>query len=179
MRYTILLWLNVSLIACTHNQQQAFVETPANDFVEIDSNEADSSGDISSEEFDSLYIVVADTGNDYFSLRSVMLNLNQSLNIPIDTLGRYFNTTKNKIVLPDDDEDEIYAGEYFPRRFPSENLSLEYLDFYEQKFGDQSIALVAGIVETESEADSILVLLKPFTAYPFKIKANVYMGCMH
>ncbi|WP_262490545.1 hypothetical protein [Hymenobacter sp. CRA2] len=35
-----------------------------------------------------------------------------------DTLGRFFDEQKNLIRLPDDDEDELYAGDYFPRRCP-------------------------------------------------------------
>ncbi|MBX2930638.1 MAG: hypothetical protein KF781_01685 [Chitinophagaceae bacterium] len=86
------------------------------------------------------------------------------------------------IALPDDDEDEIYAGDYFPRRFPSEtteNLSLEYLNFYQENARDKTIALVAGIYEKENSADSALIILKKVEQRGFKIKAKIYTGCMH
>ena len=108
-----------------------------------------------------------------------MFDLNGQLNIPIDTMGRFYNKTKNLIALPDDDEDELYAGDYFPRRFPSENLSLEYLDFYQKKAGDKTIALITGIYENEKSADSALTVLHKTEEKVFKIKADIYLGCMH
>ena len=125
------------------------------------------------------FVVVADTSNDYYFLHKKMFTLNRQLNIPIDTMGRFYNKTKNLIALPDNDEDEIYAGDYFPRRFPSDNLSLEYLDFYQRQAGEKTIALVTGIYETEKSADSALTVLHKIEKKVFKIKADIYVGCMH
>ena len=94
-------------------------------------------------------------------------------------MGRYYNKTKDLIVLPEDDEDEIYAGTYFPRRFPSENLSLEYLTFYQSQSREKTIALVTGIYETEISADSALTVLRMTESKVFKIKADIYVGCLH
>ena len=69
------------------------------------------------------FVVVADTSFDYSTLHKKMFELNSKLKIPIDTMGRFYNKSKNLIALPDNDKDEIYAGDYFPRRFPSDNLS--------------------------------------------------------
>jgi len=82
------------------------------------------------------FVLVADTGKDYSSLRRKMFDLRNTLKISIDTMGRIYNKKKNLIALPDNDKDEIYAGEYFPRRFPSEKLSLEYLNFYQKQAGE-------------------------------------------
>lgn len=125
------------------------------------------------------FVVVADTSADYYLLHKKMLNLNRQLNIPIDTMGRFYNKTKNLIALPDNDEDEIYAGDYFPRRFPSDNLSLEYLDFYQRQAGEKTIALVTGIYETEKSADSVVTVIEKAEKKVFKIKADIYVGCMH
>jgi hypothetical protein len=125
------------------------------------------------------FVVVADTSADYYLLHKKMFNLNRRLNIPIDTMGRFYNKTKNLIALPDNDEDEIYAGDYFPRRFLSDNLSLEYLDFYQRQAGEKTIALVTGIYETEKSADSALTVLHKTEKKVFKIKADIYVGCMH
>jgi len=125
------------------------------------------------------FVVVADTGIDYSILHKKMFDLNKKLNISIDTMGRFYNKTKNLIALPDNDEDEIYAGDYFPRRFPSDNLSLEYLDFYQRQAGEKTIALVTGIYETEKSADSALTILRNTEKKVFKIKADIYVGCMH
>lgn len=135
--------------------------------------------DISAEEYATYYIVAADTSIDYYMLREKMFKLSGQLKLPIDTMGRYMNENKKLIALPDDDEDEMYAGEYFPRRFPSENLSLEYLSFYSENAGEKMIALVSGIFESEQSADSALAVLKNADAKSFKVKANVHIGCMH
>lgn len=125
------------------------------------------------------FVVVADTSLDYPTLHEKMIELNSKLKIPIDTMGRFYNKAKNLIALPDNDEDEIYAGNYFPRRFPSYNLSLEYLDFYQRQAREKTIALVTGIYETEKSADSALVVLGKTEKNIFKIKADIYVGCMH
>ncbi|MBD8490747.1 hypothetical protein IFO69_18490 [Echinicola sp. CAU 1574] len=125
------------------------------------------------------FVVVADTSLDYSILRKKMFDINKKLNIQIDTIGRFYNKTKNLIALPDNDENEIYAGNYFPRRFPSDNLSLEYLDFYQRPAGEKTIALVTGIYETEKSADSALTVIHNIEKKAFKIKADIYVGCMH
>jgi hypothetical protein len=125
------------------------------------------------------YVLVADTGTDYSSLRQKMIDLKTKSKIPIDTMGHTYNKKKNLIALPDDDKDEVYAGQYIPRRFPSENLSLEYLNFYQKQAGEKTIALVTGIYETEKSADSVLTSLRKIEPKVFKIKADIYVGCMH
>ena len=125
------------------------------------------------------FIVVADTGSNYFPLQNKMYALNKQLNIPIETMGRHYNAAKNLIALADDDEDEMYAGDYYPRRDISGHLSLEYLNFYQPDAADKTIALVAGIYETEKSADSLLAILKKADKSSFKFKANVFVGCMH
>ncbi len=130
-------------------------------------------------EYATFFIVVADTSLDYSTLHNKMLDLNRKYKIPVDTMGRCFNKTKNLIALPDNDEDELYAGDYFPRRFPTESLSLEYLNFYQKQSGEKTIALVTGIYETEKSADSALSVLSASEKKVFKIKADIYLGCMH
>ncbi len=144
--------------------------------VSTDSNQSEDTTDFNNATY---FVVVADTSQDYSILHKKMFDLNRKFNIPIDTMGRFYNKTKNLIALPDNDEDEIYAGDYFPRRFPSNNLSLEYLDFYQRQAGEKTIALVTGIYETEISADSALTVLRKTEKKVFKIKADIYVGCMH
>jgi hypothetical protein len=125
------------------------------------------------------FIVVADTGTDYYQLREKMLSIHQALNTPIDTMGRYYNKAKDLIALPDNDSDEIYAGDYFPRRYPTNFLSLEYMVFYKPASDKNTIALISGIYDNKKSADSALMILKPVQDNAFAIKASIYVGCMH
>jgi hypothetical protein len=130
-------------------------------------------------DFATYYILIADTSSDYYFLQKKMYALSKPLKLSIDTMGRYYNKAKNLIVLPDDDEDEIYRGEFYPRRDPSEYLSLEYLSFFKLPAGDKTLALVTGIYEKESSCDSALTVLKKAETKGFKIRSEVYIGCMH
>lgn len=141
-------------------------------------NNMDSAVDETSD-YATYYIVIADTGADYYSLRKKMFDLNQQVNIPIDTLGRYYNKEKKRIVLPDDDEDEMFAGEYYPRRDLAENLSLDYLNIFTKNAGDNTIALVSGIYANENEATAAVSRLKATSRKAFSMKSQVYIGCMH
>ncbi|ASS49640.1 MAG: hypothetical protein A3D31_01965 [Candidatus Fluviicola riflensis] len=186
MKKTLYVILTVFLTACgtvlSDTNNEVITSTPidptalAQNSVSTDNNAAE---DTLNYNYATFFVVVADTSFDYSILHKKMFDINRQLNIPIDTMGRSYNKVKNLIALPDNDEDEIYAGEYFPRRFPSENLSLEYLDFYQRQAGEKTIALVTGIYETEKSADSMLIVLQKTEKKVFKIKANIYVGCMH
>jgi hypothetical protein len=135
--------------------------------------------DASFNETDTFYVVVADTGNDYYQLRDQMLSVAKTTDLLIDTLGRYYDKSKDLIMLPDNDEDEIYRGNYYPRRFPSDNLSLEYLDVYSPVSGDKTIAFVTGIYETKHAADSAKRSMLNIQPKTFVLKSEIYTGCMH
>jgi hypothetical protein len=130
-------------------------------------------------EFETMYIVIADTSDNYRILHQKMFSLHEISSAKIDTMGRYYNTEKRQIVSPDDDEDEMYRGEYFPRRYPSNHLSLEHLDFFKKGSDNTTMPLVTGIYETKKSADSALVYLKPIEKKAFVLKSEVYIGCMH
>ncbi len=130
-------------------------------------------------EYADYYVVIADSGKDYSALRERMIRLKDKFRLEIDTMGRRYNPEKNLIALPEDDEDEMYAGDYFPRRFPSETLSLEYLTSYDPGAGEKTIAIVRGIYEQEKSADGHLTVLRNAGEKAYKLKARIYLGCMH
>ena len=125
------------------------------------------------------FVVIADTGKVYADLHKKMMSWSQRLAMPVDTMGRLYNTDKDLIALPDDDEDEIYAGGYYPRRFPSQHLSLEYLNFYNTQSPEKTIALVAGLYEKKESADSALNILKKIAPKAFAQESVIFTGCMH
>ncbi len=126
-----------------------------------------------------MYIVVVDTGAQYASLQSAMYTLSQKTGMIVDTMNRYYNKQKDKIVLSENEEDDMYRGEYVPRRFPSTTLSLEYYSIYNDSSTDKNIALVAGLFENAREADSLLRILKPSAPHSFAAMAKVFVGCIH
>jgi hypothetical protein len=133
----------------------------------------------SEDEYLPYHIVVLDTSFDYSALRNKMKEASEYAALTIDTMDRTFDKVKNAIDLPDDYEDEMYAGEYYPRLHASQFLSIEYLHLYKKDAAPQSMAVVAGIYEEAMQADSLLELLKPRETNAFVIKALLYNGCMH
>ena len=128
------------------------------------------------ENYMDIYVVVADTSQIYQDLKIKMIDLREKLNVEIDTMGRGYDFKKDLICLPENDEDEIYAGDYFPRRYPSETLSIEYLDYFDRISGKKSIGIIVGMFEEKEKAENSL---KKFRNGAYIIKANIYMGCMH
>ncbi len=106
------------------------------------------------------FVVVAETGENYDQLNQKMLELKKKLSIPVDMMGRDYDKQKNIIAVPENDPDKYYAGKYFPRRYPSENLSLEYLKFYKEDAPDNTIALVTGIYKSKDLAEKAISKMK-------------------
>lgn len=180
MKYSLYFLLIVLAAACSSGPASKDISSKDSTNLEADTS-IDNYNDEETpdSDFATYFVVVADTNVDYYTLNREMYHLGGALNLPIDTMGRYFNTSKDLIALPENDEDEIYAGDYFPRRFPSEFLSLEYLNFYQRNAGEKTIALVVGIYEKETSADSALIYTRELANNSFKIKADIYVGCMH
>ena len=125
------------------------------------------------------YVAIADSGSEYAPLDRLMYTISGALHINVDTMGRYYNTTKKQIVLPDDNEDELYRGEYYPRREGADFLSVEYTALYDTSASEHNMCVVAGLFDTKKSADSILKLISPTATKAFVIKASIYEGCLH
>lgn len=141
---------------------------------------ADTSSNFNEEEAYANYqVLVIDTNNSYHSLNQKMSSLKDKLGMTIDSMGRYYNAKKDRIVLPDNDEDEMYAGEYFPRRELSKTLSLEYMNQYLPSSKPKTIGIIAGIYANALEADSAFAAVKQVAPKAFKLQSKIYIGCMH
>ena len=168
------------LTACStkvENEKTPPVKTKKNDSAAV--LVTDTTNSSANEEMATYFILIADTNSNYYTLQKKLFNLNKQLAIEIDTMGRYYNITKKLIALPDTSSDEIYAGQYYPRRHPSSNLSLEYLNYYKNNGPETTIALVTGIYGNIQEAESALAPLKKIEKNAFVLKADIYIGCMH
>lgn len=126
-----------------------------------------------------LVVTIGDTGRTYAVLHRQMQLLALALPAEIDTMGRYYDRARDSILLPLDDEDELYAGQYYPRRFQGNTLSIEYLDMYDTSAAPGTMALVTGLWATRQQADSALQPLRVHMPRAYLVHARVYQGCMH
>ena len=126
------------------------------------------------------YLVAADTGTDYYALRGMLEEIRELTGQGIDTFGRYYNAEKDSLILPEDDEDEMWAGAYFPRREMTPAGSIEYLDAYRRRdTSTRMLVAVAGLFADKSGADSTLALIRKKYQGAWVMKTELYMGCMH
>lgn len=153
--------------------------------VTFKSTAAESAAADSTGEYETMYVVIADTSRQYRPLRQQMLRLQAATRQRIDTLGRFYDPGKNLIRLPDQAPpgeeksfDEMYAGEYYPRRMSDATLSVEYTEQYAPAH-PQSMALVAGIFEQPRRADSLLAVVRRSAPAAFRVKTRMFMGCLH
>jgi len=126
-----------------------------------------------------LFVVIADTGHSYAVLDRHMQRLASLIQADIDTMGRYYDPVRDSILLPIDDEDELYAGQYFPRRFEGNTLSIEYLDQYDTTAVPGTMALITGLWSGDQQADSALRRVRMHMPRAYRVRARLYQGCMH
>ena len=181
-QFTILLVATLLVASCNNPVKQ---ETDVQDPLSHEHNHADTTPtppqiqEVQVNDYQTLFITIADTGKNYYELQHKMYLLKNFAHISVDTLNRYYNPTKKEIVIAENDEDEMYRGEYFPRRFPSANLSVEHYSVYVRNTAENKLALVAAICETKEQADSVLKIIQPTAKKAFVLKGEVYAGCMH
>lgn len=166
-------------IACTTNSSKNESVVSANALASLSDTLSETGLEDMPIEYQVYYVVIADTSKKYSQLQGSMYKLADKMLFEIDTMNRYYDSKKDLICLPETNEDEMYRGDYFPRRSPSATLSLEYMNFYKPGAGEKTIALVAGIYEGEGEANVRLADVKKVMSLAFVIKSEVFVGCMH
>ncbi len=141
------------------------------------------STDIPLDENQTMYVVIADSGTDYWQLERTMFNLHCNTGLNIDTQGKSFNQEKGEITLAEDDEDEMWQGQHYPRRWGEDFLSLEQLYFYDTvtqvENRSQTMVLVAGLFDNRISADSLASVISKYAPATFVMQSSIYMGCMH
>lgn len=138
------------------------------------------------------YVVCVSESDDYNTLKNIAVETSELLKIKFDTLDRYYNTSKKKIIVPENIEDEMWAGEYLFRRYGDDFVSIEmksvYIDTLTEKdeikakeFNQDSTKMFvcAGLFKNKQSADSLLKILKPKYDDAQIIPSNIYVGCMH
>jgi hypothetical protein len=127
------------------------------------------------------YIVEVAAGYDFDSLKNISLNAATILGARFDMLARIYKPGKG-IIVPENDEDEMYRGEYYPRR-PTEDenfvsIEMSYV-FSDQQADTLKMVALAGMYPLKSQADSVVSILKDKISTTQTVKREVYMGCMH
>jgi len=130
-------------------------------------------------DYATVYTVVVDTGQEYTYLQQMMYDISRETGLGVDTMGRYYDTEKQRIILPDTAEDELYRGDYYPRRGSSTALSIEYYTIYDTAAIGKTMALIAGIYDNRHSADSLLEIIRARHSQAWVINAWMYMGCLH
>ncbi|HYV95794.1 MAG TPA: hypothetical protein VE978_28745 [Chitinophagales bacterium] len=134
------------------------------------------------EHYEWVYIVFAGTSLDFHALDSVCNK------IAIVTSEKYSNKLvydkQRGMIVPDSSDDELYAGDYSPRRYPEESISIEMLWYYFQNASllsdsDKRMAIVTGIFENKSDAQENLKKIRPVVPDAYIKRIELYMGCMH
>jgi hypothetical protein len=184
-RYLVLIICFIALSCNNSSTVQNTSESSSVDSVKLTDLKDDPYDTISEPEIDmnnemaTYFVVIADTSYNYFNLRSVLIQTARKLKLEIDTMDRFYNSITRKIQLPDDSEDEIYAGEYFPRRYNSESLSIEYANQYLDNLNDSLMAGIMGIYVELSDAEKRLQQIRKYNPKAFVVKSELFQGCMH
>ncbi|RAJ01492.1 hypothetical protein LX64_03707 [Chitinophaga skermanii] len=127
------------------------------------------------------FMVVADTSDNYQQLHTGLFSLHKSFQFTIDTMNRYYNEEKKLIILHENDEDQMYAGEPFPRRGYDPSISIEQMNFFEDReiVSPRKMGLVVGIFENKSEALKVVQRIQSTQPHAHVLPVKMFMGCMH
>jgi hypothetical protein len=132
-------------------------------------------------EFATYYMIEVATGYDFDSLKSISSNAVTILGSKFDMLNRIYKPGKG-IIVPDSSDDEIYRGEYYPRR-PSDDQNFVSIEmstaFTDQRSDTLKMIALAGMYPLKSQADSVAALLKDKIPTTKILKRELYLGCMH
>ncbi|MEI8278171.1 MAG: hypothetical protein WCG87_00325 [Bacteroidota bacterium] len=175
----VFLSVSIVLTACKNTPSGS---TSNADSIKVPINKTDSSQNAIADtenDFADYYVAIVDKGYDYYALDRLMYSIGNALHMKVDTLGRYYNAIKKEIVLPENDEDEMYRGEYYPRRDGDDFLSIERTTLYDSTEKEGNMCLVAGLFTNKQSADSVLQAIKPISGNGYVVKASIYMGCLH
>lgn len=159
------------------NSTQALANDTLTPLSEVISEE--DAGEVATE-YETFHILTIGEGYNYDSLSTQASQVAQHLHVKVDNLERIYDSKKG-IIVPDNSDDEVYRGEYYPRRFADPTVSIEMNYAFADSMAEQDkkMIIVAGIYEKKSQADSVLALTK--ATYPLAkvITKELFIGCMH
>lgn len=189
---SLLLFLFVNLLSCetkNSSSEQATVDTLMLSMDSAAANPSENEPEV--DEYELNYIVSVAEGYNYDSLHRIAVDAASLLKFEFDTFGRYYDP-KRGIILPDNSEDDIWAGQYLLRRSGEPKVSLERVSFYTDASlseGDEMRALnesdttkmfvFATMYPEKNSADSLAKVLSKTYPATKVIPNKIYIGCMH
>ena len=125
------------------------------------------------------YILILKATNDYEKAVRLAQEASTLLDLEYDNEDIKYSKEKG-IYFSEDINDPTYAGEYYPRRYAGEYISLENAAAYAGFAEQGTIIVVSGIYSKEEEA--LEALNKTRARYhedAYVKKVNMWMGCIH
>lgn len=124
-----------------------------------------------------MYVIVTDTSENYQELYQEMEVVKKRFHLKDKTMGRIYNSKKKKLCYPDDFEDEIAQGEYFPRKYRDKGVSIEYMSYY-MKAKQNTFGLVVLLTKKKKKAERYLAKVKKHKPDAFLLYTEMYSdGC--
>jgi hypothetical protein len=133
------------------------------------------------EDYETAFIVVLDTSDQFQKMYDLAIATSKQYHVPFDTIEKTYYPETNIWGVSMNSEDEIYHGEYFPRRDGSNSdlLSLEYQNWYDNGSREKNLMLVTNIFSFSLDAEANVAYWRQFFPNAFILQREVYMGCMH
>lgn len=131
------------------------------------------------------WLVILGTYQDFAKAKREAETYAQASGIPFTMNGMVFD--EKGLHLPDNDPDQIYAGDYLLRRFNTaslgdqillEHLSIEKSGAYAGLPSDHYI-IVASVAESSKEATRLRKHFKKIAPKAYVKKTRIFLGCLH
>ena len=131
------------------------------------------------------FVLILGSFKSFHEAHKQALAISQASKVPFSLRGMIFDKRRG-LILPDNDEDEIYAGSYVHRRYntarlhakETEYISIERSDAY-PTFAPKLYIVVGGIYNDSKASRSAVDRFKPIVPDVYAKKTKIYMGCIH
>ena len=143
--------------------------------------EAVSDAETKNEDYETAFVIVLDTSEQFNKIFHLAMATSKKYQIEFDTTERTYFPETNIWGVSQSSSDEIYRGQYFPRRKGDEKdkLSLEYMYWYDKKSNDKKLMLVSNIFSFSMDAEQSVAAWRKSFPQAFILQCEMYMGCMH
>lgn len=143
--------------------------------------EATSDAETKNEDYETAFVIVLDTSEQFYKMYDLAMATSKKYQIEFDTTERAYFPETNIWGVSQSSSDEMYRGQYFPRRKGDEKdkLSLEYMYWYDKKSNDKKLMLVSNIFSFSMDAEQSVAAWRKSFPQAFILQCEMYMGCMH